>query len=201
MRKLLRSLKLLRKPRHNKSPVLQEHFFRMALAERGIWGGEIEVDHMNGINFHHSTGQVPIVFPEFLLTFTSCLSKDKTQDYFFQGMIYPGREWLSHYNETRESSYGRDPQTKYAIDQDYYGRMSCSRFGLAPVGDCPWSYRFFEAIMCDTIPILGDKDVDVFAHNFSFQRHSDIHSYNETLCKENMKVLQKKHTLKGLLGE
>ncbi len=31
-----------------------------------------------------------------------------------------------------------------------------SRFALCPAGDAPWSMRFFEAIMCRSIPIVSD---------------------------------------------
>ena len=40
--------------------------------------------------------------------------------------------------------------------------MSKSKFTLTPTGGCPWSYRFFEAIMCLSIPILENNSNDIY---------------------------------------
>jgi hypothetical protein len=40
------------------------------------------------------------------------------------------------------------------FDPTYFGVMCRSCFTLCPAGDQPWSMRFFESIMCRSIPIL-----------------------------------------------
>ncbi len=42
------------------------------------------------------------------------------------------------------------------FDPGYFGVMAQSQFTLCPRGDEPWSMRFFEAIMCRSIPIVED---------------------------------------------
>ena len=41
-----------------------------------------------------------------------------------------------------------------AYDVDYLRILARSKFTLAPRGDQPWSIRFFEAILCGSIPIV-----------------------------------------------
>ncbi len=37
---------------------------------------------------------------------------------------------------------------------DYFEKMSQSKFVLCPAGDAPWSFRFYEVLMCKSIPIV-----------------------------------------------
>lgn len=87
------------------------------------------------------------------------------------------------------STSGRDPSIKYDIDIDYFKSMCSSKFTLTPTGDCPWSYRFFEAIMCYSIPILEDDTEDVYQHLFKSYRHSDQHIYDPSIVEYNIKIL------------
>lgn len=57
--KILQKIKISK----NKTPRLQEYFFREALAEVGITSGKISIDHMNGNCWHEDVGTVPIIFP------------------------------------------------------------------------------------------------------------------------------------------
>lgn len=50
------------------------------------------------------------------------------------------------------SELGRQFPEK-AWDESYYDRLARSEFVLCPRGDCVWSYRFFEAVLCGAIPI------------------------------------------------
>ncbi len=41
-----------------------------------------------------------------------------------------------------------------AWDEEYFRLLANSQFVLCPSGDCVWSYRFFEAILCGALPIV-----------------------------------------------
>ena len=41
-----------------------------------------------------------------------------------------------------------------AYDADYLRILARSKFTLAPRGDQPWSIRFYEAILCGSIPLV-----------------------------------------------
>lgn len=180
------------------APVLQEYFFRLALSEIGIEGGEVEVDHYNATCTHTETGKVPLIFPEAYISRVAAMPKEKTQDYFFQGVISDKRAWLNNYENVRDSRYGRNPESKYNFDTSYFEGLCASRFALAPTGDCPWSYRFFEGIMSHCIPILGDEDEDIFAGDYVYLRHSDAKKYDAAACERNYRTFLAGHTLAGL---
>ena len=43
-----------------------------------------------------------------------------------------------------------------AWDEGYFRTLANSKFTLCPSGDCIWSYRFFEAALCGSIPIVEE---------------------------------------------
>jgi hypothetical protein len=48
-------------------------------------------------------------------------------------------------------------KTQYRIVKDnieYFEKMCQSNFVLCPAGDAPWSFRFYEVLMCKSIPIV-----------------------------------------------
>jgi len=176
---------------------LQEHFFRISLSEIGIWDGLIKIDHKNGKVFHEETGWIPLVFPEMMLSMIDLISKEKKINYFFQGVISQNRNWIKKFENTSESFRGRK-KNKYTFDTEYYIKMSQSKFCLAPIGDCPWSYRFFESIMCHSFPILGKDENDIFSSNFTYFREHEEHIFCEKKANKNLDILVSNHTLRGL---
>ena len=44
---------------------------------------------------------------------------------------------------------------KASCDGAYYGALARSRFALAPAGDRPYSFRFFEAILAGAVPVVS----------------------------------------------
>lgn len=48
--------------------------------------------------------------------------------------------------------------TRDYFDEEYYKILCQSKFSLCPAGDIYWSMRFFESLMCKTIPIVRTKD-------------------------------------------
>jgi len=55
----------------------------------------------------------------------------------------------------------KDPQhsrhggcSRIACDAGYLGVLARSRYTLAPMGDQPWSHRYFEAVMAGSIPVV-----------------------------------------------
>lgn len=44
--------------------------------------------------------------------------------------------------------------SRIACDVGYLGVLARSRYTLAPMGDQPWSHRYFEAVMAGSIPVV-----------------------------------------------
>ena len=156
---------------------LQEYFARQACKEMAIANPMIKIDHLKGITYINDR-QYGLIFPRSLVEYCKSLWSEKTQNYYFKGVIDQNRNWLLSYSGVTNSHRGRNKKIKYTVDYDYYQSLSRSKFALAPVGECPWSYRFFEAIMCGAIPILGNDDIDIFANEYKYYRHGDKKLYN-----------------------
>ena len=175
-----------------------QKFYALKLAEeKKIKVKKIEINHYLGETYINNK-KYNLLFPEYMISKLNDLSKEKKIDYFFSGLITKHREWIKDFKENtiiQESTYGKNRATKYKLDMDYYTKMSMSKFTLCPIGDCPWSYRFFEAIMCKSIPILGDNEKDILSDGYFFYRKSDKHIYDETKVEYNYKKFLEKNKI------
>ena len=158
----------------------------------------IKEEHLNGCNYI----KIPLTFPMYILKYTNLLKKEKNFDYNFIGTISNKRKWILKYNKNsviKNSGYGRDINNKYEIDKYYYNTISKSKFTITPTGDCNWSYRFFEAIMCLSIPILENNSNDIYMKDYFCFFDKDQHIYDKDKAIENYnKFIKSKHFLKNI---
>lgn len=185
------------------SETYQLYYLKRAISEApDLFPGEIRLrtDHYNGCNYINDT-KYPIIFPLYLKNYISELNKTKSIDYNFIGTITDKRNWIYKYKNNnsiiKESSKGRDPKQKYNIDSEYYSVLSKSKFTLAPTGDCPWSYRFFEAIMCMSIPVVERNSNDIYKKDYFYYYDEDEHIYREDMAIKNYNTFISKHILKN----
>jgi len=87
------------------------------------------------------------------------------------------------------------------FDENYFSVMLSSKFCLCPAGDQPWSMRFFEALMCKTIPILAHKSEawrtiqeSKLDYKFYLSTETDF-VYREDWVEHNYALFIKYHTL------
>lgn len=161
-------------------------------------------DHLAGLN-HINGVQLPVVFPSYLKEYIDSLPKNKTVDYNFIGVVTPTRrafldKYLSADAIILNSDRGRirGPK-KYTIDETYYATISKSRFTFTPTGDCPWSYRFFEAILCLSIPILEQGSDDKYCGDYFCYFEDDDHVYDRELAMRNYtKLVSSSHFLENV---
>ena len=160
----------------------------------------MNIDHLNGCNYINNI-KIPLTFPLYVLNHINTCNKEKKLDYNFIGTITDKRQWIKKYKNNsiiKQSNNGRTNK-KYDIDTDYYKIISQSKFTLTPTGDCPWSYRFFEAIMCLSIPILENNSNDIYAKDYFYYFDNDKHIYNKEKAIENYnKFIKSKHFLKNI---
>lgn len=161
----------------------------------------IKQDHIKGCNYINSI-KIPLTFPMYVLNYINTISKEKEYTYNFIGTMTKKRSWINKYSNNsiiKSSGYGRNPKTKYELDKNYYNVMSKSKFTFTPTGDCPWSYRFFEAIMCFSIPILENNSNDIYAKDYFFLYDNDEHIYDKGKATENYnKLINSNHFLKNI---
>lgn len=91
-------------------------------------------------------------------------------------------------------------QKKDTFDEKYFSNMSRSKFCLCPAGDVIYSMRFYEALMCKTIPIVNTVD-ETFrskeeeALQYKYYLSSDEIVWNEEWVNHNYQLFLKWHTL------
>jgi hypothetical protein len=84
----------------------------------------------------------------------------------------------------------------------YFLSMCRSKYVLSPAGDAPWSFRFYEILMCKSVPIVSSwhhtyrtrEESDI---PYKYVLNSDILSdidYNDYVS-ENSKLFEKYHLL------
>jgi hypothetical protein len=85
------------------------------------------------------------------------------------------------------------------FDGEYYKVMCASEFTLCPGGDSPWSMRFYEALMCRSIPILPDncafrtpKEANL---GYKYFTRDDCFTFNSKWTEHNYNLFLKYHTL------
>lgn len=87
------------------------------------------------------------------------------------------------------------------FDNEYFTYMCRSEFTLCPAWDCPWSMRFFEAILCKSIPILkrpehaGRNELERNIGYKYYLYNSPSFEYRQGWVEENYKLFMKYQTL------
>ena len=99
----------------------------------------------------------------------------------------------------KEAPWGRE---RAFFNPPFFEALRSSQFALCPAGDAPWSMRFFEAVMCRSIPIVSDRrHVGRNKRERSIGYHvylqEDEHTYDEELVEENHRLFLRHHTLIG----
>ena len=168
---------------------LQEFFAKKYLEELNYPDDTIvRIDHKMGKTYVNNNMKANLLFPSYMINYTKTLHHaEKDLDYCFKGTITPSRKWIEQFDKNSiiiNSNYGRDPKVKYNLDKEYYSILSRAKFTLCPVGDCPWSYRFFEAIMCLSIPIMNDNR-DIFCKDYKFYTVDQPHIYDKEIAMYN----------------
>lgn len=181
--------------------LLQEFFFRNALNENSIDIKNLTIDHKNAIctndNINYS-----IIFPISMVKKIEDITSIQVKKYmyFYRGVNTENKKWILDFCNRSDSiiqfsTYGRNANTKYILDEDYYTKMASSYFTLCPTDVFNWSYRFLEAIVTKTIPIIGDDNYDIHSHRFKYYKKSDIHVYKQDWVDYNIEQFYKYHTI------
>lgn len=171
-------------PENRQHETYQFFFLKKAILEIRNNINDLDIDemHYEGINKINNF-YIPVTFPIYLRDFIKNIDKTKSLKYNFIGNILDNRKWIEKYkykdnSYINESNSGSDINRKYNIDENYYNIVSKSKFTLCPIGDCPWSYRLFEAIMCFSLPIVESNSPDIFIKEYHFLYDDQEHVYD-----------------------
>ncbi len=182
----------------------QEALFTEALKEAGyaIQPGDVRIDHELARCYYQSK-DYNLIFPLRFLRLSRQLNFMKTYDYCFRGLQTPRRDWVRQFEGERSKITFTDQGRKIEkdlFDTAYYQEMASSKFTLCPAGDFKWTYRFFEAAMCMSIPIIEPgSDHDQFA-GFTYYYATPggkgaVNEWNAAVAYKNYRTFLERHTL------
>jgi len=92
-----------------------------------------------------------------------------------------------------------DMEDRAMFDEDYYTIMCQSKFTLCPAGDAMWSMRFFEAMMCKSIPIIK-RPAEAWRleeekrAGYIYYLADELKSYSREVVNHNYNLFIKHHT-------
>jgi len=89
---------------------------------------------------------------------------------------------------------------------EYFEKMCQSKFVLCPGGDAPWSFRFYEVLMCKSLPIVSSwhhtyRTKEESELNYRYILYQDIENIKNIVncddyVNENTKIFENYHLLK-----
>jgi hypothetical protein len=85
------------------------------------------------------------------------------------------------------------------FDKHYYSKMKSSLFTLCPAGDHMYSIRFYEALMCESIPIVNSVD-ETFRSpaeeklDYKYYLTTDDIKYRQDWADHNLDMFMRHHT-------
>lgn len=131
------------------------------------------------------------------------INTDKPKNWTKLGSFDKTNENIGYNPKVMQNNQSRDVQFRYVHENLYYFNiMAQSKFILCPRGDAPWSFRFYESLMCGAIPIVqtwhhtyrtAEESVIPYKYQLSNQ---ETFQYNDDIVKENDTIFQKYHLLK-----
>ncbi|MDF9795218.1 hypothetical protein OKW21_000481 [Catalinimonas alkaloidigena] len=181
-----------------KPELKQEALFWEALQETGM-DGEKRIDHINA-RCYLNDKEFYVIFPLRYLASVKKLDKTKTLHYVFVGKEEEGREWVNEFSGDKSFISLTDKgwkMPKNLFDSTYYQLLCNSKFTLCPRGKFLWTYRFYEAIMCKSIPIVDKhyEEPSMWGFKYYYYQESSTHLFSQDIVEHNYRLFLQRHTL------
>jgi hypothetical protein len=127
------------------------------------------------------------------------------RSYFLLSENSPQHERLGTFDRTGEPLDVFVPKNVPWLERSYfnphfYRILRASEFTLCPAGDAPWSMRFFEAIMCRSIPIVTHRRHTArnrveLAIGYHVAYPDEEHVYDSGIAEANYQLFLENQTL------
>jgi hypothetical protein len=112
---------------------------------------------------------------------------------------YSPKSFDNSQNQSKEVQY-----RKVAENLFYFQSMRQSKFTLCPRGEAPWSFRFYEILMCETIPIVYSEhdtyrtlEESKFDYQYLLQSQEKF-IYDDSIVKHNTNIFTTNHLFRKL---
>ena len=172
--------------------------------------GFLGIDLLLDLDVDHAKPSITLMGNEYSLVFPRRLiskirekwPKRRKYRYSFVGLITDRRKWLLEYKNKANafvvnSNRGRVFPVKL-FDENYWKILLNTEFTLCPQGDHLWTYRVFESIIADSIPVV-DVRYPLISQFEVYKKGSEQNvQWSETLAQQNLNRLIENFTLNDL---
>jgi hypothetical protein len=127
----------------------------------------------------HNRGWIIDFIIKFFTKNSIFINTDRVENWISLGIFDLTNKSLGFNGKYFENNQSKKIQYREIQENRYYFETMCrSNFVLCPCGDSAWSFRFYETIMCKSIPIIGSPH-----HSYRTKEESQIR-YKFILVKE-----------------
>lgn len=102
-------------------------------------------------------------------------------------------------NQSKQVQYRTVNENVY-----YFEKMRQSKFVLCPAGDAPWSFRFYEVLLCKSIPVVESwhhtyrtKEESVLNYKYVLYETIDPDASYDYYLTENTRIFETHHILRA----
>lgn len=106
----------------------------------------------------------------------------------------------------KEQNRNQSRNVQYRVVKEnifYFETMCQSKYVLCPAGDAPWSFRFYETLMCKSLPIVESwhhtyrtKEESEFGYKYILFTDIEKEAPYDKLLNENISIFENNHLLK-----
>lgn len=135
------------------------------------------------------------------------INTDKDPNWELLGPFDYSNQNLGYCPKNCPNNQSREVQYRIITENlDYFEKMCQSHFVLCPAGDAPWSFRFYEILMCKSIPVVESwhhtyRTPEEATIPYKYVLYTNIENeivYDEYI-NENARIFEKYHIINGML--
>ena len=133
------------------------------------------------------------------------VNTDHDPNWTLLGVFDKSHENLGYCPKNEPNNQTRFVQFREVNENIFYFQTMCqSKFILNPAGDAPWSFRFYETLLCKSLPIVENwhhtyRTAEESKIPYKYLLFNDIHNFNQEkyqeLIDENTKIFETYHML------
>ena len=161
---------------------------------------------IGSINSSHYQRAWAINFAKQYFTSNSIfINTDNDPEWKLLGDFDLSNKSLGYCPQAQPLNQSRGVQYRVVEENRFYFETMCqSNFVLCPAGDSPWSFRFYETIMCKSVPIVitwhhtyrtAEEATFPYKYVLAGEIEDFIGKPCEDMVEENTKLFQEKHLL------
>ena len=154
---------------------------------------------------HHERAWVIDFAKKYFTSNSVFVNTDNNPNWTLLGEFDVSNKSLGYCPKAQGNNQSRSVQYRVVEENRFYFETMCqSTFVLCPAGDAPWSFRFYETLMCKSVPLVKTwhhtyrtREEATFPYKYVLaDKIADfLGKPCDDIVEENTKLFQEKHLL------